>query len=299
MRTVAAVAAAAFLLVPMGASAASAPVRNTQFRAFSQQSIKAEAAVVVDASSGQLLYQYHQDWQWPLASVTKLMTSLVYAEQDPNWDATVSLAQEDEVGGGRLRVDVGSQLSKRDLLYCAVVGSANNTATAMMRTSGLGSDRFLARMNQKAAEIGMTQATFADASGMAVENRATALDAAKLATYAFQQPTIQRAAQTGKYTFVVRSTGEVKNIVNTNKLLTNDPSIYVVGGKTGYLEESKNNFVAQLRPMSQPKNRKGDVVVVVFGSPTKDASFAAAKALAQWAWKVHEWPQQSQQVARR
>ena len=289
---------AAVLMAPGVVQAAATPVRNTQFRAFNQQSIKVEAALVMDAASGQLLYTYHADWQWPLASVTKLMTSLIYTEQQPNWDATIAMSAEDEVGGGRLRVTSGSQLSKRDLLYCAVVGSANNTATAMMRTSGMTTQQFLGRMNQRAQELGMTQASFADASGMAVENRATAYDAAKLAVAAFNQPDIQRAAQTGKYTFVIRSTGEVKNIVSTDKLLTNDSTIYVVGGKTGYLEESKNNFVAQLRPMVQPKNRKGDVVVVVFGSPTKDTSFAAAKTLAQWAWKVHEWPQVAQVVRR-
>lgn len=285
------------LALPYSVQAAGTPVRNTQFRAFNTDTVKVKAAFVMDAATGQPLFTYHADWQWPLASVTKLMTSLVYAEQQPNWDATVAMAAEDEVGGGRLRVTSGSEVSKRDLLYCAVVGSANNTATAMARTSGLGTQQFLARMNERAREIGMSQAVFADASGMAVENRATAPDVAKLAVAAFSQPDIQRAAQTGKYIFFIRSTGEVKNIVSTDKLLTNDSTVYVVGGKTGYLEESQNNFVVQLRPMQQPKNRKGDVVVVVFGSPTKDASFAAAKALAQWAWKVHEWPQQ--QVARR
>lgn len=292
---VVALAAAGLTLAP---AAYAAPVRNTQFKPFDPATVKVEAAYVMDAASGQPLFTYHADWRWPMASVTKLMTSLVYAEQDPNWDATVSLAAEDEVGGGRLRVPTGSQVSKRDLLYCSMVGSTNNTATAMARTSGLGTQGFVERMNSRARELGLTSMSFYDASGMDEKNVATAPEVAKLAVAAFSHPAVLRAAQTPSYEFMVRSSGEVKNVATTNKLLAQDRSVVVVGGKTGYLNESRNNFVAQLRPAVQPRNRKGDVVVVVFGSPTKDDSFAATKALAQWAWRTHEWPQQSQIVKR-
>jgi D-alanyl-D-alanine carboxypeptidase len=284
------------LFIPSVAMAA--PLRNTSFKAFDQAKIKTKAAVVMDAETGQLLYTYHPDWQWPLASITKLMTSLVYTEQNPNWDATVAMAQEDEVGGGRLRVTTGSELSKRDLLYCAIVGSANNTATAMMRTSGLTTDQFIGRMNELARTMNLKQTVFRDPSGMDPTNMSSAMDVATLARSAFINPAIQRAAQTGQYTFVIRSSGEVKKIINTDKLLTNDNSVYVVGGKTGYLDESQNNFVVQLRPPTQGKNKKGDVIVSVLGSPTKEASFSAAKVLAQWAWKSHEWPQ-SRQLTKR
>jgi D-alanyl-D-alanine carboxypeptidase len=164
MRRIIGLLVALGLLVP--ALSFAAPIRNTAFRAFDQSKIKAKAAVVMDAQTGQLLYRYHDDWQWPLASVTKLMTSMVYTEQQPNWDATVAMSPADEVGGGRLRVAVGTELSKRDLLYCAIVGSANNTATAMMRTSGLPADQFISRMNQKAQEMGLTKTVFHDPSGM-------------------------------------------------------------------------------------------------------------------------------------
>jgi D-alanyl-D-alanine carboxypeptidase len=81
----------------------------------------------------------------------------------------------------------------------------------------------------------------------------------------------------------------VKTITNTNHLLTQDPDVWVVGGKTGYLEESKYNVVVEMRPLDdqgRPDATK-DLLVVVMGSPNKDAVFATAKRLAQWAWENH------------
>lgn len=271
------------------AQTSTGPVRARNFRAFNQTLLQGEAAVVMDAASGQILYKYHADWQWPLASITKLMSSIVYTEQQPNWNTVVAMSSADEVGGGRLRVDVGTELSKRDLLYCALVGSANNTAMAMMRTSSLTQDQFVARMNAVAKEINLTNTRFVEPSGMQPTNISNALDIANLARYAFSIPTIQRAAQTSQYRFELK-TGEVKIIKNTDKLLTSDNSVYVVGGKTGYLEESQNNFVVQLRPTKVNGTNKGELIVVVLGSTTKDQSFNSAKRLAQWAWSNHMWP---------
>lgn len=284
---------ASLLACPSLASAQTSlpPVRNTGFKAFNEKLISAQAAVVVDAATGELIYIYHPDWQWPLASVAKLMSALVFTEQQPNWNATVAMSTSDEVGGGRLRVALDTQITKRDLLYCSIVGSANNTAMAMMRTSNLTPEQFVARMNELGRQIGLSNTTFSEPSGMDLNNVSNALDVAKLGRYAFSQPTLQRVTQTSKYQFVVKSTGEVKTIKNTNKLLTDDNSVYVVGGKTGYLDEAQNNLVVQLRPMTQSKNRKGEVIVVVLGSKTKDKSFTDAKLLAQWVWRSHEWPQ--------
>lgn len=283
---------AGILVLPSLASAQTSlpPVRNTNFKAFNEKLISAQAAVVMDAATGELIYIYHPDWQWPLASVTKLMSALVFVEQQPNWNATVAMSTSDEVGGGRLRVAADTQITKRDLLYCSLVGSANNTAMAMMRTSNLVPELFVARMNELGRQIGLSNTIFVDPSGMDVGNVSNALDVAKLGRYAFNQPTLQRVTQTSKYQFVVKSTGEVKTIKNTNKLLTDDNSLYVVGGKTGYLDEAQNNLVVQMRPMYQPKNRKGEIIVVVLGSKTKAQSFSDAKLLAQWAWRSHEWP---------
>lgn len=285
----------AVALLPVGAwaqaPAPAGPHRAVNFGAFNLKWLKARAAVVMDAESGQLLYTYHPNDQRPLASLTKLLTALVYVEQRPNWDSTVAMTSTDEVGGGRLRVDEGAQVSKRDLFYCALVGSANNTAVAMSRTTDLTKEQFLQRMNTLALEVGMASTTIVDPSGIEVENLSTALDVARLGRYAFSNATVQRAASTARYRFAVRSSGEVKNIKNTNDLLVVDPDTYVVGGKTGYLDESLYNLVVRLRYPPGRRGSRGDVIVAVLGSPTRTQSFKDAKALAEWAWQVHEWPQ--------
>jgi D-alanyl-D-alanine carboxypeptidase len=126
---------------------------------------------------------------------------------------------------------------------------------------------------------------------METSNVSTALDVARLGRYAFSNATVQRAASTARYRFAVRSSGEVKSIVNTNDLLVADADAYVVGGKTGYLDESLYNLVVKLRYPLGRRGVKGDVIVVVLGSPARRQSFASAKALAEWAWLAHEWPQ--------
>mgnify|MGYP001596408388 CR=1 FL=1 len=254
------------------------------------------AAIVMVPRTHEVLYAYEATKPHPAASLTKLVNALAFVKAAPTWNTIISLKKEDEVGGGRLRVATGARMSIKDLMYSSITASANNAATAMMRLSGKKKSVFLKEMNQTVAKTGAKYSTFVDASGMDPRNMTTANDMALIADTAFRDPTIRRAATTMKYTFVVRNTGEKKTITNTNTLLTQDPDVWVVGGKTGYLEESKYNLVVQMRPIlaggSSVPNK--EVIVVVFGAPTKDGQFISAKRLAQWAWQQYEFPRPRQ-----
>ncbi len=246
------------------------------------------AAIVVDTATGKRLYAYKPELKWTAASLTKLMSSLVAVEHRPAWNKVVALSSKDEVGGGRLRVTSGSTMTYADMFYSTIVGSANNTATALARLSGLGSAGFVKAMNVKAKKLGMANSSFVDASGMDPKNTVTATDLVKLAHAAFNEPMIRRAATTMNYRFRVRSSGEQKSIVNTNTLLTEDPDVWVTGGKTGFLYESRYNLVVRMKAYPF-ETQKPLVTVVVLGSPTKEGSFKTAKALANWAWRAYEW----------
>jgi len=248
------------------------------------------SAIVLDAASRKVLYEYKADQKHPAASLTKLMGALVFLDHRPAWNAVVSLKAADEVGGGRLRVASGATLSVLDLFYSSITASANNAATAMARVSGLGTAGFVRAMNKKAKALGLATTTFTDPSGIEPTNVTTAREIATLALAAFDADPIRRSATTAVYRFKIRNTGQAKEIRSTDDLLTSPAhdDLYVTGGKTGFIYESMYNFVVKVRPTTDT-DPKRTLMVVVFGAPTRESSFASAKALAQWAWKAYRW----------
>jgi len=245
------------------------------------------SAIVMDVNSKEILFEYNADKAWVPASLTKLVGALVFTERQPAWDAIVALQEVDEVGGGRLRVDSGATLSIQDLMYSAIVGSANNAATSFGRLSGLGVDGFIVAMNRKVRDLGCTTSYFEDLAGMDVDNRTTAREMLAIASAAFARPEIQRPASTAEYSFIIRNTGELKKLTNTNDLLLKpDNGLYVTGGKTGFLYESLNNLVVRVKPTASDTR---ELLIVVLGSPSRADMFATAERLANWSWVSYSW----------
>ncbi len=273
-------------LAPSSAFAAATPHRIA-LADFSYTDKDFAAAIVMDVKTKEILFEYNADKPWVPASLTKLVGALVFTERQPAWDAVVALKAVDEVGGGRLRVDEGATMTIQDLMYSAIVGSANNAATAFGRLSGLGMDGFVAAMNRKVRDLGCKVSYFEDAAGMDVDNRTTARELLTIATAAFNRPEIQRPASTVEYTFTIKNTGELKTLRNTNDLLLDpDNDLYVTGGKTGFLYESLNNLVYSVKP-SEEDGR--ELLIVVLGSPSRAGMFAKAEQLAKWSWGTYSW----------
>lgn len=249
------------------------------------------SAIVMLPKMHQVLYEFKPHKPHTAASLTKLAGAMAFLKRPVSWERLVTLSKADEVGGGRLRVNVGTKIPMRDLFYASITASANNAAMAMARVSGLSTKAFLLRMNQVARASGATRTVFYDASGMNPKNMTTARDMALLAEAAFNIPEIRRAATVETYQVRIASAGQVRTIKNTNPLLAANTGIWVMGGKTGYLEESMYNFVGRFRPeLSDGSPELGkDLIIVVLGAPTKEAQFDTAKRLAQWAWRVHEF----------
>ncbi len=273
------------------ASAATSIKQKTTYGPFIPYTNEFASAIVLTPGTHETLYAFKPNQPRVAASLTKLANALAFMRLQIPATRVVSLLGVDEVGGGRLRVNSGAKMTVIDLVFSSITASANNTATAMARLSKLGTAGFLSRMNKEAKACGATQSKFFDASGMNPKNMTTAKDIALIAEKAFQDKTIHAAATSEIYEFKILNTGEQKKIKNTNQLLTNDPEVFIVGGKTGYLEESKNNLVVQLRPMlaDGSGDRKKELIIAVMGAPTKDGMFATAKRLAQWAWENHEF----------
>ncbi len=254
------------------------PVARADFEPYSRSANEFTSAIVIDVASGKRLYAYEPDRPWPAASLTKLMTALVFLDWTQRWDRVVALAKSDEVGGGRLRVRTGTRVSVRDLFYSSLV----------VRTSGGGVKKFVRRMQTKTTALGLKHTKFVDPTGISPRNVSTATELAALGLKSFSQPTLRRAVSTADYVFTLRNNGQKKIIHNTNHLLTTDHEVIVTGGKTGYLVEARHNLIVELSPLPgavpAPK-----LMIVVLGAPNKAAMFASSKALALWAWKAYEW----------
>lgn len=248
-------------------------------------SVTATSYIVLDRTSGQILAAQNADRVWPIASLTKLMTAQIALDSGAELSDIYSVKAEDDVGGAKLYVNSGDTFTLDGLLYATLVGSANNAANAITRT--ITSDRaaFVNEMNLRARALNLSRTTFVDPTGIELGNVSTAREMARIAEIAFRREDIRRYTTTASASVRVQNQGTVKAIKNTNWLLWKPEydDIYVMAGKTGYLDESGWNLAVALRP--EYKNDQRELIVVTFGSDSRAASFADAEALARWAWQ--------------
>ena len=247
----------------------------------------AVSAVVIDRGTGAVLFEKNATETRSIGSLVKLMTALVFLEGDPDLNQTVTLEAEDLRAGGIQYIALNDPLSLRDLLFTSLVGSDNSATAALVRLSKMSLGDFVARMNEKAAEIGLVQTTFVDATGLSEDNRSLAPDVAKLVSAAMDNEIIRTATETSEEIFRSAS-GRSYYIPTTNELLDsflNQPPYKIIGGKTGFLPAAGYCFGALIS-----ENNAHQIVVVVLGSDSKHGRFQDAKALAAWTYKVYNWP---------
>ncbi|MBU1075188.1 serine hydrolase [Patescibacteria group bacterium] len=245
-------------------------------------SIQAETAIAIDERTGKVLYELNADKEWWIASLTKMMTALVFLETEPDFDEVFAYSSEDNAIGGKLYVSDGETMTVRDLFYSMLVGSANNAANAIARSTGMTRDEFVAAMNKKAADLGLANTVFGDPSGLSLDNRSTVTDYAKFMQTVTDRFEILQATTAPAYSFTTINVGSVHNIKNTNKLL--DSGYYFLSCKTGYLDESKYNFASRV------KNEDGDeIITVVLGTDSDWARWQETSELIDWIFANYQW----------
>ena len=160
-------------------------------------------------------------------------------------------------------------------MHLLLIASDNAAARALARTSPLGSDGFIRRMNEKAEELGLESTHYADPSGLLSENVSSAYDMARLITHASQDERISSIMRTYEYT--VYSGKRPITFHSTNHLLGR-PNVDVRAGKTGFITKAGYCLATVLRlPQSSQ-----DVAVVVFGARSNAGRFMESRNLFNW-----------------
>ncbi len=288
----------AFFMVPFAVQAASVRIPVEKSGIVTEPIVREgiASAILVDVASGKILYAHEPAKTWTAASLTKLMTSYAFTTTPTKWEGNAAILKADEVGGGRLQVSSGSMMTFRDMLYSALIGSANNAAEALGRLfhPRVGKSGFIALMNEEAKRLGLVQSSYYDASGMNEKNTLSAYDTAVLIAKAGEEPEAAKAMSMATYAFTVKRPVIAKTIKNTNDLLFSEKDLVITAGKTGYLNESKYNFVVRAYPKGEPEK---ELIAVVLGAETRKSSQDDGLTLMRWAWKSFGWDASTSTVA--
>ncbi len=205
--------------------------------------VTATAALLVDAATGQVLYERNAHLPWPPASTTKIVTALVALERarlDTPIEVSRSVARFRE--GSTVGLPEHARISLRDLLYALMLPSGNDVALAIAEGVGGSVPAFVDLMNVKAMALGATQTHFTAPHGLyGREHYSTAYDLSLMARAAMRYPTFREIVHTRSWVFAVPGR-PARRLYNHNRFLSRYPG--ADGIKTGYVHESGQTLVA-------------------------------------------------------
>lgn len=244
--------------------------------AYDPLSLHSAVALAVDAASGEVLFEKNARAVLPIASISKLMTALVVLEAGQPLDErlTISEADIDTEKYTRSRLRPGTVLTRDEMLHLALMASENRAANALGRHYPGGLDTFVARMNEKARELGMESTWFVEPTGLSSRNVSSAIDLARLVRAASRYPLIREYSTAASLT-VEAAGARTVSFRNTNRLVSRDD--WDIGlQKTGYISEAGNCLVMQARVEGRP------VVLVLLDASGKLSRFGDAQRLRDW-----------------
>ncbi len=237
--------------------------------------VRAEAAVIYNPSTDQVLWEEHSNDQRSIASITKVMTALCFLETEPDLGQEVTVERADVYGANTTYLRANEKVSVDALLHLLLIASDNAAARTLARVSTYGSAGFVDRMNQKAAALGLKNTAYKDPSGLDPDNVSSAYDMARLITSAAGEERISGLMRTEHCT--VRTSRRIIQIHNTNQLLRTG-SVDVVGGKTGFIAKAGYCLATLLRVPALDQT----VAVVVLGARSNAARFMETRHLLDW-----------------
>lgn len=209
-------------------------------------SLGSRHALVVDASSGDVIMEKNADAVVPIASLTKLMTAMVVLDAKLDMDEAITITDDDVdmLKHSSSRVPVGAHLTRQTLLELALMSSDNRAAHALARTYPGGMVPFLAGTRRKIKEIGMPNTVIIEPTGLSPHNRSTAQEVSRMAMAASRYPEIKKITTVSGDSIEVG--GVDKQYRNTNRLVGNSRWDILLS-KTGYTQEAGRCIVMNVR----------------------------------------------------
>jgi D-alanyl-D-alanine endopeptidase (penicillin-binding protein 7) len=237
--------------------------------------VRAEAAIIYNPETGEVLWENHSHDQRSMASITKVMTALVFLETETPLSTMVKVQRSDVLGASTTYLRNGFELPAEDLLNLLLVGSDNAAARALARSANIGYDNFIRRMNEKAKELGLESTSYVEPSGLSSDNVSSAYDLARLIAYAAAD---ERIGGIMRKTSFTTHYGKRAISANSTNQIVRSGDIDVVGGKTGYIGRSGYCLATLLRlPQSGQQ-----VAFVVLGAKSNASRFWETRHLFNW-----------------
>lgn len=260
------------------------PVRLAGTKSLNPDAFTARHLVVRDDVTGEMLFGKSAYEPWPIASITKLLSALVLLDTPLNFSATTTAATDvvydNEIIPKQIYI-------VKDLWGAALVASSNRAVLSLVDASGLSREEFMARVNEKIIQLGLTNTHIFEPTGLDPKNTATAADIAIVISEALKKPLIRDSVLLSEYKIATADGRFAKTLKTTDWLVSGIIPKYALdirGGKTGSIPEADYNFVFQV---SSSTNHVVDIVVL--GATNNDARFVEARQAAEWVYRSFEW----------
>jgi len=239
--------------------------------------ISSRAAIVMEASTGRILYGKNPNLKLPPASTTKLMTAMVVLDRIPPSSAVVISERAATIS--RIRAfRAGETVTVETLLNAALIKSANDAAFALAEAVAGTEEKFAELMNQKVIALGLEDTCFINATGLpGYGQHTTAYDLAKMLRHALRYPLIKEIIST-KASRISTEEGRAIFIRNSNRLLWEDESM--LGGKTGYTRAAKHCLVCAGGQGNET------VIAAILGAPSRGKLWKESETLLERGHKI-------------
>lgn len=241
--------------------------------------LNSKVGLIFDRASKRIIYEKNGKKQVPMASTTKIMTSIVVLENADLTDMVTIEKKAASTGGSRLGLKVNDKITVHDLLYGLMLKSGNDAAVALAIHVGGSIEGFSDMMNQTAKELNLINSHFVTPHGLDKQGHyTTAYELACMADYALNIPKFKEIVKTKTYTVTINGKPQVIN--NTNELLGNLNGVY--GVKTGFTNGANRCLVTAC------KRGELDIITVVLGADTKKIRTKDSIKLIEYTYKNYQ-----------
>ncbi len=242
--------------------------------------IDAEGSIAVDLKSNQILYEKNANRRLQIASITKLMTILIILEENKMDEVVKVSPYASSIEGSEMFLRTNEEITVENLLYGALIHSANDAAIALAEHNAGSADKFVEKMNAKATSLGLSNTHFSNPAGLdSSDNYSSAIDVVELSRQVYKNDFVKNTAIIKNMTVKSIDGNHTHKLESTNDLLNS--YLKIKGLKTGKTDSAGLCLVA----IAENEN-KNEIITVVLNSP---ARFQESKILIDWVFRAYKW----------